>query len=113
MKYRHGDWAPSPPVHADDEVLPLPVSGRFDLLIGSDLLYERDVSGTLAGFIERHAKPQAEVWIVAPDRSNRSAFNRLMRDQGVDLTETRLDQPATVHALAYMGRLLVYKRAGA
>jgi predicted nicotinamide N-methyase len=113
MKYRHGDWAPAPPVHADDEALPLPVDGRFDLLIGSDLLYERDVSGGLAGFIEHHAMPKAEVWIVDPDRSNRSAFNRLMFEQGFDLNESRLDQAATEFSLAYKGRLLVYKRAGA
>jgi predicted nicotinamide N-methyase len=113
MKYRHGDWAAAPPVHADDEALPLSVAGRFDLLIGSDLLYERDVSGALAGFIEQHAKARAQVWIVDPDRSNRPAFNRLMFEQGFDLKESRLDQAATEDAQAYKGRLLVYQRAGA
>jgi predicted nicotinamide N-methyase len=88
------------------------VTGRFDLIIGSDLLYERDVSGALAGFIGRHAMPRSEVWIVDPDRSNRSAFNRLMREQGFDLKESRLDQAATAHALAYKGRLLTYVRSG-
>ena len=34
-------------------------SGRFDLIIGSDLLYERDDDGTLSGFIARHAAPAA------------------------------------------------------
>lgn len=111
MKYCHGDWMPAPQVHADDEVLPVSVAGRFDLLIGSDLLYERDVSGSLAGFIGQHALPKAEVWIVDPDRSNRSAFNRLMREQGFDRSETRLDLLATEHALAYKGRLLKYQRA--
>jgi predicted nicotinamide N-methyase len=100
-------------VHADDEVLPLPECRRFDLLIGSDLPYERDFSGTLTGLIERHAKPQAEVWIFDTGRNKRSASNRLVRGQGFDLTETRLHQPAAVHPPAYEGRLLVYKRSGA
>jgi len=88
------------------------VTGRFDLIIGSDLLYERDVSGALAGFIGRHAMPAAEVWIVDPDRGNRPAFNRLMLALGFDMAEQRLDQPATLETAAYKGRLLTYRRAG-
>jgi hypothetical protein len=44
------------------------VHGAFDLIIGSDLLYERDAGGLLAAFIGRHASPAGEVWIVDPDR---------------------------------------------
>jgi predicted nicotinamide N-methyase len=114
MKYRHGDWAEPPPMEPGEEPAPLLVTGRFDLIIGSDLLYERDVSGALAGFIGRHAMPAAEVWIVDPDRGNRPAFNRLMSAQGFDMVEERLDQPATLGAAAYKGRLLTYRRlAGA
>lgn len=113
MKYRHGDWAEPPPRESACVPAPLPVTGLFDLLIGSDLLYEQDVSGALAGFIGRHARPAAQVWIVDPDRGNRPAFNRLMSAQGFDMTEERLDQPATSHAAAYKGRLLSYRRAGA
>jgi predicted nicotinamide N-methyase len=112
MKYRHGDWAEPGASDANGKALPMPVTGRFDLIIGSDLLYERDVSGALAGFIGRHAMPRSEVWIVDPDRSNRSAFNRLMREQDFDLKESRLDQAATAHARAYKGRLLTYVRSG-
>jgi hypothetical protein len=36
-----------------------------------------------------------------------------MFEQGFDLNESRLDQAATEFSLAYKGRLLVYKRAGA
>ncbi len=75
MKYLHGDWdAPSAPAAAG---APAVGAQRFDLIIGSDLLYERDASGALAGFVSRHAKESCEVWIVDPDRSNRPAFNRL------------------------------------
>ena len=31
------------------------VQGRFDLIMGSDILYERDEGGALAGYIARHA----------------------------------------------------------
>lgn len=110
MKYRHGDWAEPPPLAPGKEAVPLIVTGRYDLIIGSDLLYEPDVSGALAGFIGRHAMPAAEVWIVDPDRGNRSAFNRLMSALGFDMAEERLDRPATLETAAYKGRLLTYRR---
>ena len=46
------------------------------LIIGSDLLYERDTDGALAGFIACHASPAAEIWIIDPDRGNWPAFKR-------------------------------------
>ncbi len=125
MKYRHGHWgAPAalvpsvPPL-----VLPLisalpldaPVSGLFDLIIGSDLLYERDADGGLAGYIDGHAAPVVEVWIVDPDRGNRSAFNRQMADRGFDRHEQRLNTAPTLGGSGearYKGRLLVYRRGG-
>jgi predicted nicotinamide N-methyase len=110
MKYRHGDWAEAPMPDAAGAQETANVTGFFDLIIGSDLLYERDVSGALAAFIGRHAMPDAEVWIVDPDRGNRPAFNRRMRAQGFALEEQRLDQPATLEAEAYKGRLLIYRR---
>ena len=35
--------------------------GRFDLIIGSDLLYERNHPAILSGFIDQHVKPACEV----------------------------------------------------
>ncbi|MDH5737531.1 MAG: histidine kinase, partial [Gammaproteobacteria bacterium] len=40
--------------------------GEFDLIIGSDILYEPDHARLLSGFINRHAKPECEVIIVDP-----------------------------------------------
>ena len=112
MKYRHGHWSASllQQQHALDDGLQA-LRGRFDLIIGSDLLYERDEGGTLARFIARHAAPGALVWIVDPDRGNRPAFNRNMAAQGFSLQEERLDQPAAIGIEAYKGRLLTYKLA--
>jgi predicted nicotinamide N-methyase len=110
MKYRHGHWSASPLQHQhalDDGQHAL--RGRFDLIIGSDLLYERDDGGLLARFIGRHAAPGALVWIVDPDRGNRPAFNRHMAAQGFSLHEERLDQAAVLDGVAYKGRLLSYR----
>ncbi|KIQ21495.1 methyltransferase [Variovorax paradoxus] len=110
MKYRRGHWGMRAvgPEGAEDSGSD--VHGAFDLIIGSDLLYERDAGGLLAAFIGRHASPAAEVWIVDPDRGNRPAFNRQMADEGFGMCEERLDQRATVGRLAYRGRLLTYRR---
>lgn len=113
MKYRHGHWgrhdeAGDAAGAADEQGA---VRGRFDLIIGSDVLYERDASGALAGFIAQHAAAASEVWIVDPDRGNRPAFNRLMAAAGYALREERLDCVAGSARAAYKGRLLTYRRA--
>ena len=108
MKYLHGDWAVESAAEAADDAGA--GSDQYDLIIGSDLLYERDVEGDLARFVNRHAKPECEVWIVDPDRGNRPAFNRRMTSAGFVLGEERLDAAATATSPAYKGRLLVYAR---
>lgn len=114
MKYRHGHWGGAPVSAEPDASGTAPcVDGRFDLVIGSDVLYERDADGSLAHFIQAHAEADAEVWIVDPDRGNRAAFSRRMRELGFDLHETRLDHAAARRSLAYKGRLLVYRRGEA
>jgi len=111
MKYRHGHWGP--PGGPLDATVAAPVAGEFDLIIGSDLLYERDADATLAGYIALHAAAQAEVWIIDPDRGNRPGFNRGMADHGFLRSEQRLSGSLPVGAgtlPAYKGRLLVYRR---
>jgi predicted nicotinamide N-methyase len=122
MKYRHGDWDPvddRPGAPPDPRTAPLPdvlpllrVHGRYDLIIGSDVLYDRDASLALAGFIERHAQPRAEVWIVDPDRGNRPAFTRCLAGADFDLHQQHLLRPALAALPAYKGRLLTYRRPG-
>ncbi len=111
MAYRHGPW---PAAAAGDETAQdSPVNGQFDLIMGSDILYERDEQGTLAAFIASHASLHAEVWVVDPDRGNRSAFHRHMARHGFVLREDRIDQPATATEVAYKGRLLTYRAGSA
>jgi predicted nicotinamide N-methyase len=111
LPYRHGDWAAEQHQHAvgsdGDRTL---VNGRFDLIVGADLLYDRDASSQLAPFISAHASPCAEVWIIDPDRSNRGAFHRGMDAAGFERREERLDRVETTTRAAYKGRLLMYWR---
>lgn len=107
LTYRHGNWgdAAGTPVHDRHPI----VQGRFDLIIGSDVLYERDESGKLSGFIARHASPNAEVLIVDPNRGNRSAFNKNMASEGFALEEVDLSH-SLASGEAYRGRMLRYRR---
>lgn len=109
MKYLHGHWGGAA-VWPQRDGAPVPelVHGRYDLIIGSDVLYDRDGTLHLAGFLGRHASADGEVWIVDPDRGNRVAFNRAMAVAGFRLREERLDRAGMPGAGAYKGRLLRY-----
>lgn len=56
--------------------------GLFDLIIGSDLLYEDNHIGLLANFIEAHSKPNCEVIIVDPGRGRKSKLSTRMVEFG-------------------------------
>jgi len=114
LKYRHGHWgSPGRAAGWPDAETACIVAGRYDLIIGSDLLYERDARGALAEFIAAHAAPAAEVWIVDPDRGNRPAFHRAMGAQGFAMTEDRIARPAGPSHASYKGRVLTYRRSAA
>ena len=101
MPYQPGNWSSSNPLLT-----------RFDLIIGSDVLYDREQPQTLSRFIALHANPDAEVLIVDPDRGNRASFNRSMAALGYAHTETRVSRlPGTGEP--YKGRVLHYRRAAA
>jgi predicted nicotinamide N-methyase len=122
IKYRHGQWGRLPdegdfasPPPMSDTLQPAParaISGRFDLIIGSDILYERDEAGALADFINQHAAPQAEIWVVDPNRGNRAQFRRHMSALGFTLSEQPLARSASPGVAAYNGRMLSYLRLG-
>ena len=61
---------------------PNPLLDRYDLIVGSDLLYERDHAGLLAGFIGLHAQPASQVLIADPGRGYVSPFSTLMLKLG-------------------------------
>lgn len=87
-----------------------PLLGQFDLIIGGDVLYERNHPLQLAEFIALHASLRAEVIIIDPNRGNTAAFNRAMSTHGFECTETPIDAPLADGA-AYRGKLLRYLRS--
>lgn len=83
--------------------------GEFDLIIGSDLLYQPDHPELLSGFICQHAKESCEVVIVDPSRGRANKFSKEMMVQGFVLS----DVPTTPYQLldtAYKGRITSYHR---
>jgi len=112
LKYRHGQWGLGQPL-THEQAGRAVLTGRYDLVIGSDLLYDRDMPQALATFIDQHARSDAEVWIVDQDRGYRPAFNRHMADYGFELfKDKRLAQhpPEGQGGTPYKGRLLKYQR---
>ncbi|MBU1819082.1 MAG: methyltransferase domain-containing protein [Gammaproteobacteria bacterium] len=125
LKYRTGQWGAqaevAPEVRSDGQSDSQTagqtdgedgtVQGHFDLIVGSDVLYERDARATLARFLDRHAASGAQIWIVDPNRGNRTTFHKQMAAHRFVVVEERLDQPALGNVAAYKGRLMVYERS--
>lgn len=83
--------------------------GRFDLIIGSDVLYERGHAELLADFIRRHAQPRAEILITDPGRGHANQLSRRLHEQDYVRTERRCRFEETETA-PFRGRLLCYRR---
>ena len=98
MKYALGNWAEANPR-----------LGEFDLIVGSDVLYERDHTHQLAEFIRRHAAPHADVLIVDPNRGNRSGFARCLQQSGFELTGNQNCPPRSDQRIGW-GRMLRFER---
>ena len=89
---------------------PNPLLGRFDMIIGSDLLYEPDHAMLLASFIAHHANPAAQVLIADPGRGYVSAFSSLLATQGYLRSAQPMPMPASVGMPASRGRLYSFVR---
>ncbi len=76
--------------------------GRFDMIIGSDLLYEDQHIDILAAFIERHANPNCEVIIVDPGRGRKNKLTEKMIKVGFSSHHLKKDDgSATALELFY------------
>jgi predicted nicotinamide N-methyase len=62
LKYRHGQWGSHERPDIADTGADDLLTGRYDLIVGSDLLYDRDAPPAVARFIDDHAQPECEVW---------------------------------------------------
>jgi predicted nicotinamide N-methyase len=83
--------------------------GRFDLIIGSDILYEREHAALLSQLVSRHAEADAEILITDPGRGNSAPFTRALGNMGyaVDERRSRFDE---ADIAPFRGRLLSYRR---
>lgn len=100
LKYQTGHWGRENPA-----------LGRFDLIIASDVLYERDQPDTLSRFIDRHSADAVDVIVLDPDRGNRNGFCRKMAALGYTLDMQRANTEQTTGE-PYKGHFLNFRRAG-
>jgi len=63
--------------------------GKFDLIIGSDLLYERGHAELLSEFLNQHANDRCEIIIIDPGRGHHARFSKLMVTLGFEHTQSR------------------------
>lgn len=83
--------------------------GEFDLIIGSDLLYEAEHVELLSRFIDHHARDHCEVVIVDPGRGNHARFTKRMVGLGYS---HRQEPPEPYEQLPkpFKGQILTYQR---
>jgi 2-polyprenyl-3-methyl-5-hydroxy-6-metoxy-1,4-benzoquinol methylase len=98
-----------PRFHDLQWAVPSPSLGRFDLIIASDVLYERDHAALLSALCERHTETRAEIVITDPGRGNSNAFSRTMAGLGFSVEE-RLSRFDANDRPPFRGRLLHYRR---
>lgn len=67
IKFQTGNWETENPL-----------LGEFDLIIGSDVLYEPAHASQVSSFIDTHSSVGVDVIIVDPNRGNRSSFTKKM-----------------------------------
>jgi len=83
--------------------------GKFDLIIGSDLLYERNHAELLSAFINAHANQKCKVILVNPNRGHQRKFTNKMEEYGFSclsfepINTDYLDEP-------YKGKIFKYTR---
>lgn len=82
IKFERGNW------ETDN-----PQLGEFDLIIGSDVLYQPAHVDDVSQFISRHSSNDVDVMIIDPGRDNRPRFTRAMRALGYDYRFEKFDEP--------------------
>lgn len=100
IKYYAGNWETENPQ-----------LDRFDVIIGSDILYEPAHADLVSQFIDRHAKYNGvKVVIVDPNRGNRAAFTKKMLSLGYTHQFERFDNNNESGEIKCKGRILHYCR---
>ena len=83
--------------------------GKFDVVIGSDILYESEHVDLLSDFIHQHAHEKCEIIIVDPGRGNHARFSKKMINLGYSHSQSK---PENVSYLTkpFKGQILRYQR---
>ena len=115
LRYRHAQWGAEVCSVLLGQMGVEEVSHTYDLVIASDLLYERDTPPLLAQLMDQVAKPSAEIWVVDPNRGHHNAFSRAVSAYGFKLIKNKCLRHRTLYdeqgeVMPYKGRLLVYQR---
>jgi predicted nicotinamide N-methyase len=92
--------------------VPLPTLGRFDVIIASDVLYQRGSAELVSEVIARHANDDAQVWVTDPGRGQSARFSRMMRAQDYAVESMRCPADDSDGA-PYRGAVLRYGRGDA
>ena len=98
IAYEQADWAGS-----DDSL------GLFDLIIGSDLLYEDEHISLLANFMEAHSKPNCEIILVDPGRGRKSKLSTRMIEFGFSSIHIKPEHTDYLNE-KFKGYILKFKR---
>ncbi len=83
--------------------------GQFDVIIGSDLLYEDQHIEMLAAFIARHARPTCEVIVVDPGRGRKNKLTAKMTEFGFSSQHIKPIDTAYLE-LPFKGHILTFSR---
>ena len=82
--------------------------GEFDLIIGSDLLYEPNHIEVLSNFINQHSKETCEVIIIDPNRGYKNKFTKKMNSLGFESIQTDASDAKNIEN--YKGKVITYNR---
>lgn len=83
--------------------------GKFDLIVGSDLIYEKEHIQMLSDFINQHANPECEVILVDPGRGFHARFSKQMVKLGYTHSQSQ-PQHLVDQVPEFSGQVLRYQR---
>lgn len=83
--------------------------GYFDLILGSDLLYEAGHVEQLSAFINRHAQQTCKVILVDPGRGHHARFSRQMVSLGFTHSQHKPESTPYLNQ-PFKGQILHYSR---
>lgn len=98
IKYQAGNWETENPQ-----------LGKFDVVIGSDILYEPAHAQQVSRFIDRHSNDGARIMIGDPGRANRARFTKCMIALGYTHHFENFDEQVNQKTRC-KGRILHYQR---